>query len=278
MNELDKKIEHSIEMLKRGERLALALNPDEGYFVGFSGGKDSQVLLDLVKRAGVKFKAVYSVTTIDPPENVYFIREHYPEVQFQFPKKNFFKQVETKGLPTIFHRFCCSTLKEGIGAGYMVLTGVRREESLKRSQYQEFEIRSRRKEHADRGRNRSLDEVIQNEHQCIKGKDKIMYYVLLDWTEKDVWQYIADNHLPVNPCYQNGGRVGCMFCPFASREQHEFYERKYPKFKENIIKSMEIYLSHRTEPDKAGFQTAEDYYSWWASKKKLNIFLKTFKK
>lgn len=275
MNELDKKIEHSIEMLKRGERLALALNPSEGYFVGFSGGKDSQVLLDLVKRAGVKFKAVYSVTTIDPPENVYFIRKHYPEVQFQFPKKNFFKQIETKGLPTIFHRFCCSTLKEGIGAGYMVLTGVRREESRKRSQYQEFEIRSRRKEHTDRGRNRTLNEVIQNEHQCIKGKDKIMYYVLLDWTEDDVWQYIADNHLPVNPCYQNAGRVGCMFCPFASREQHEFFERKYPKFKEHIVKSMEIYLSHRTEPDKAGFQTAEEYYRWWASKKKIKDYLKT---
>lgn len=68
------KIDDSIRLIRKGEKLALALNPEDGYFVGFSGGKDSQVLLDLVKRAGVKYKAHYNVTTIDPPENVRFIR------------------------------------------------------------------------------------------------------------------------------------------------------------------------------------------------------------
>lgn len=60
------KEEASIELIRRGEKLALSMNP-EGYFVGFSGGKDSQVLLELVRRAGVKYKAYYSVTTNDPP-------------------------------------------------------------------------------------------------------------------------------------------------------------------------------------------------------------------
>ena len=102
---LEDKISYSIELIRKGERLALALNPQDGYFVGFSGGKDSQALLQLVKMAGVRYKAYYSVTTNDPPPNVYFIRQHYPDVVFLHPKQNFFKLVEKKGLPIkqIYH-------------------------------------------------------------------------------------------------------------------------------------------------------------------------------
>ena len=46
---LEEKIATSIELLKEGEKLALALNPQDGYYVAFSGGKDSTVLLDIVR-------------------------------------------------------------------------------------------------------------------------------------------------------------------------------------------------------------------------------------
>ena len=128
---LQDKIEKSIRLIQRGENLALALNPTDGYFVGFSGGKDSQALLQLVKMAGVRYKAYYSVTTNDPPPNVYFIRQHYPEVTFLHPKRNFFKLVEQKGLPTMGRRYCCDILKEVAGVGNVVLTGVRAEERKK---------------------------------------------------------------------------------------------------------------------------------------------------
>ena len=146
---LEDKIAYSIELIRRGERLALALNPQDGYFVGFSGGKDSQALLQLVKMAGVRYKAYYSVTTNDPPPNVYFIRQHYPDVVFLHPKQNFFKLVEKKGLPIMIHRFCCAILKEGAGAGNAILTGVRADESRKRAAYDEVRVYSRRKEHSE---------------------------------------------------------------------------------------------------------------------------------
>lgn len=274
MGELESKIDYSVSLIRRGEKLALALNPEEGYIVGFSGGKDSLVLLDLVKRAGVRFVAHYSVTSNDPPENVYYIRKHFSEVRFLHHERNFFRLMEVKGLPTIFHRFCCEKLKENVGAGSVVLTGVRAEESAKRAKYPELNIYSRRKEHADRTRVRTLDSVMENEHKCIKGKDKVMLYPILQWTKAEVWQYIRSNNLPVNPCYEKVGRVGCMFCPFARREELEMYERMYPKFKDLFLRSLSVYLDKRTEPDVYGLKTPEDYYEWWKSKEPVAQYAK----
>lgn len=125
---------HSIELIKKYEQEACRLSPD-GYTVCFSGGKDSQVMLDLFKRSGVKFKAVYNNTTIDPPENVYFIKKHYPEVLHNLPKENFYQIIEkNKMLPCMNTRFCCKILKEHHGKGFTAV-GVRREESAKRAKH-----------------------------------------------------------------------------------------------------------------------------------------------
>lgn len=263
------KIDESIALIRKGEKLALALNPEDGYFVGFSGGKDSQVLLDLVKRAGVKYKAYYNVTTIDPPENVRFIRQYYPEVHFIHPRQTFIKMIEKKGLPTMVARWCCAELKEKNGAGNVILTGVRADESNKRSKYNEVAIKSNRVEHSDRSKKHTIEEIVQNEHRCIKGKDAIMIYPILNWTERAVWQYISDNNLPHNPCYDIAGRVGCMFCPFAKKQQIEFFEQKYPKYKDAIMKHFRIYLanSHHNDMD------ADEYYEWWKSKKSIKEWI-----
>lgn len=112
----------------------------------FSGGKDSQVMLDLFRRAGVNYHAYYCVTTNDPPENVYFIRKNYPDVTFVHPKRTFLQLIEDKGmLPTRQIRFCCEKLKENHGKGF-VATGVRREESTKRKYYKPIEFQSRNKQ------------------------------------------------------------------------------------------------------------------------------------
>ena len=91
--------------------------PPEGYYVAFSGGKDSCVILDLCKRAGVKFDAHYNLTTVDPPELVRFIREQYPEVEKHRPELSMWQLIVKKKFPpTRLFRYCCAYLKE-VGGG-----------------------------------------------------------------------------------------------------------------------------------------------------------------
>lgn len=270
---LQEKIEYSIDLIRRGEHLAIALNP-EGYYVGFSGGKDSQVLLDLVKRSGVKYHAFYNVTTNDPPPSVYFIRQHYPDVTFTFPKRNFFKIVAHKGLPTQQHRICCDELKEAYGIGSVVLTGVRADESQKRASYNDVQVYSKRKEHRDRSRVRTLEEIEENEHRCIKGKDKLMVRPLLHWTEQDIWHYIHLNNLPINPVYNRFKRLGCMFCPYSSTREMKYWAMRYPKFKQQLIRHLQIYLNKQVG---GVFIDAADCFEWWITKESVDDYIESKK-
>lgn len=267
--QLRQRVEYSITQLRKGEQLALALNPDGGYYLAFSGGKDSQVVMELCKMADVRFTPHYSVTSIDPPDNVYFIRRHYPNVIFDHPKENFFRLIEKKGLPTMQRRFCCERLKEGLGAGNVVLTGVRAAESSKRASYAQLEIHSRRKEHATGSRERTIEQIMENEHQCIKGKDRVMLRPVLYWTEEEVWEFIRERKLPVNPCYGSVGRVGCMFCPFATRGQIAMYETRYPGFKKAILRAIEKYWMRTNEHM---LSNPFEYYEWWKAKMSVKRF------
>lgn len=126
------KLEDAIECLKTFE-------PPEGYFVAFSGGKDSQCVYHLCKMAGVKFDAHYQLTSVDPPEVIKFIRQNYPDVIFDIPRDKDGKQVtmwslivKNKMPPTMIARYCCQELKESQGHGRKVVTGVRKAESVNR--------------------------------------------------------------------------------------------------------------------------------------------------
>lgn len=265
---LQAKIDKAIAFIKHGEKLALSMNKD-GYFVAFSGGKDSQVLLWLVKQAGVKYRAYYSVTTNDPPQNVRFIRENYPEVVFLHPKENFYKLVAKKGLPTMRTRFCCSILKETAGVGYATLVGVRREESSKRKNYKDVDVISKRKEHQDSERVYNIDEMLQAEHQCIKGKDKLVLRPILDFTDSEIWEVIYSKNLAINPCYNDTNRVGCIFCPFSSKKQILDYCNKYPRAKAKIIDSI---TQHQSKMKQKAELPPDEYFDWWVSKKSLKQY------
>ena len=66
-------------LLRKAEPLALRYSP-EGYYLAFSGGKDSQALYHVAVMAGVKFQAYMSATSVDPPEVLRFVRTQYPQV------------------------------------------------------------------------------------------------------------------------------------------------------------------------------------------------------
>lgn len=71
--------ETAIKFIRDFEELALQRYPDKGYIVEYSGGKDSDCLVDLFFRAGVKFTIIHNHTTMDIPDTVYYIRKRFKE-------------------------------------------------------------------------------------------------------------------------------------------------------------------------------------------------------
>lgn len=100
---LKKKVEQSINLLQ-------SIKTDEPVEVAYSGGKDSDVILELAKMAGIKYRAIYKNTTIDPPGTIKHCKEKGVEVLQ--PKMKFFDIVRKNGFPTRRARFCCKYLKE----------------------------------------------------------------------------------------------------------------------------------------------------------------------
>lgn len=120
-----------------------AYEPEEGYFLCFSGGKDSCVIKALADMAGVKYDAHYSVASVDPPELVRFIKDFHPDVIFDYPRDKdgnivtMWNLIPKKSMPpTRIVRYCCQYLKEnnGHGKGRLKATGVRWAESVRRKQ------------------------------------------------------------------------------------------------------------------------------------------------
>ena len=126
------KVEKAIKRLQLYE-------PPEGYYLCFSGGKDSVVIKALADMAGVKYDAHYNVTSVDPPELVRFIKREYPEVEFEHQYDKNGKPITMWSLipkqympPTQIARYCCKYLKESGGKGRLKITGVRWAESARR--------------------------------------------------------------------------------------------------------------------------------------------------
>ena len=78
---LARKIRYSVDLIRKSEKMALRLDPENGFYNTFSGGKDSQCLYYLVKMAGVGHRTHMNLTSVDPPEVIRFVRTQYPDVE-----------------------------------------------------------------------------------------------------------------------------------------------------------------------------------------------------
>lgn len=268
------KLSHSIQLLQKAEKTALRYS-NSGFYLAFSGGKDSQSLYHVAVLAGVKFTPHYSLTTLDPPELVKFIREFYPDVIIDRPDFTFSQLcVHKKALPTRVMRFCCSVLKETKGAGTVTLTGVRRAESYQRSKRNEAEIVANSPNNRFSGNFEQLDQFTRTKEiegvQCVRGQDKIVINPIIEWTDADVW-YFLNTVVKVKHCslYDKGWkRIGCLFCPMASQKEITNEVMLYPKYKDIIIRTIHRIRLEGHLNDYVDL-TDEEVFQWWVSKKSL---------
>ena len=130
---------HGLDKVQTAIKRLQTFEPLGGYYLAFSGGKDSVVVKALADMSKVKYDAHYNVTGIDPPELVRFMKKMYPDVIWEYPvysdgtRVTMWNLIPKKKMPpTRIARYCCQFLKEGGGEGRFTVTGVRWAESAKR--------------------------------------------------------------------------------------------------------------------------------------------------
>lgn len=232
---------------ERAIRLLQSVAPQDGspVEVAYSGGKDSDVILELAKMAGVNYKAIYKNTTIDPPGTIKHCHDNGVEVMK--PKRTFFELIELAGYPNRFKRFCCNYLKE-----YKVLDkcimGVRKAESTKRA--------ARYKEPTE----------------CrYYGSKKVhveAIYPILDWTDEDIVEFIVERGIQLHPLYYRADgtidpkrRLGCMCCPLASLHKRIEQFDKYPNMVKAYIRAGQKYREQH--PDAKQTQKYDNAFDWF---------------
>lgn len=198
---------------QEGKRVLLSTKIDR-FIASFSGGKDSQVVLDLCTRAipPTAFEVIYSDTGYELPPSLElyeevkrYYGERYPALKFTTTRNhesvlNYWDKI---GTPSDTHRWCCSVMKTAPLYRYLkvegnkqarVLTfdGVRAEESTRRSSYNQI-------------------------GKGVKHSTVINASPILKWNLAEIFIYLLKYGLPINPAYRCGvTRVGCVICPFSS--------------------------------------------------------------
>lgn len=276
------KVQTAIDRLK-------AFEPkDRPYWLAFSGGKDSCVILELAKMSGVKFEAHYNVTSVDPPELVRFVKNVHPEVSFDIPHDKNGKPISMWSLikantmpPTQVYRYCCEKLKESSGKGTVTITGVRWDESVNRKKNQGAvtitgkgaekipEVQATNFTSTARGGvvlNDDNDEARRAVEVCFRTR-KTLVNPIIDWTDEDVWEFIHKYNVPYCKLYDEGyKRLGCIGCPMANADgQRRDFER-YPKYRDQYIRSFQKMVDRRNAKGIAGkldWKTGQDVFDWW---------------
>ena len=185
--QLEKKVNQAIKLLQ-------SIPQDKGQItLAYSGGKDSDVCLELCKMAGIPFRAVYHSTTIDPPGTIRHVEEN--GVEISRPKETFFRLMQKHGYPSRFVRYCCKLLKERYDSD-IVVQGIRASESNAR---------------ADRYKEPEQCRVYDKKH-----KSRV-YMPILYWTDEDIKEFVTERGIKCHPLYYRGGAIRCHAASWLHR-------------------------------------------------------------
>ena len=195
--------------------------------------------------AGIKYRAIYKNTTIDPPGTIKHALDNGAEIIR--PKKPFFALVQEHGFPSRFRRHCCKYLKE-----YKVLDkcviGIRKIESVKRA--------------------KRYNEPTECRFYGTKKEHVEAFYPILDWSDKDIVEFIVERNIKLHPLYYRDDgtidpkrRLGCMCCPLASTNIRKDYFKRFPKMVRAYINAGKKYLHTHTHTHVA--KNYDDVYQWF---------------
>jgi phosphoadenosine phosphosulfate reductase len=251
------KVQKAVDRIKTFE-------PKEGYWLAFSGGKDSQCIYHLAKMADVKFEAHYSVTTVDPPELLKFIKENYPDVIWDYPVDKYGRRTCMYRLisehtipPTRMARYCCDELKESKGTGRLVITGVRWAESnRRRGLHGVVDVRTSSKKLISEALGNNPAAKLNNRNSLVFMDDnedsrrmvehcyiakRTTLNPIVDWEDDDVWEFLNDVAKVPHCCLYDEGRtrIGCVGCPLQGRDAMMRDFERWPGFKRMYIKAFD---------------------------------------
>ena len=188
------------------------------YLIGYSGGKDSQVALDLALKKYENTEVFFVDSGLEFPETLETIKKtekfYNIEIVRLYPAKSFEEYLKDFGgfWPSPRRRWCRERLKERPIKKYInsqkerirVIDGIRKYESWKRAKRQKIEM-----------------------HRS--GKWRIEH-IVFNWREEKIFRYIAEKNLPLNPLYSLGfPRASCWLCPFASQETNNLVAKTHPE-------------------------------------------------
>ena len=285
------KVNIAINRLKTASEMSLEYY-QKPLMIAYSGGKDSDCLLQLAIMSDIPLEIVHSHTTADAPETVRYVRQRFYDleckgytVKINYPyykgkRSSMWDLIIQKGIPpTRLIRYCCAVLKETSGANRHIATGVRWSESNKR--------KTGRGIYEDINRDKNAKIVLNNDNddkrklfERCQMQAKTVTNPIIDWLENDVIDFNREYTKSCNPLYDCGfRRVGCIGCPMAGKSRYKEFAR-YPKYKQLYINAFSKMLDKQQADGKTNkWSNGNEVFKWWMGEdpNQLNFFENEFK-